>query len=80
MAFTDMIGKPSAKHVTFHTQQQGKWVDITTDELFKGKKWCYFHYLGHLPRLAHPCTYHAIMSWQASLPKQGVDDIICVGE
>ncbi|MFO1365155.1 MAG: redoxin family protein [Moraxella osloensis] len=36
MAFSDMIGK-QVPSVTFHTQQQGKWVDVTTDELFKGK-------------------------------------------
>ena len=37
MAFTDMTGK-QVPNVTFHTQQDGKWVDVTTDDLFKGKK------------------------------------------
>ena len=31
MAFSDMIGK-QVPSVTFHTQQQGKWVDISTAE------------------------------------------------
>ena len=77
MAFTDMIGKP-VPSVTFHTQQQGKWVDITTDELFKGKKVVLFSLPGaftptcssmHLPR------YNELAGVFA---KQGVDDMICV--
>ena len=77
MAFTDMIGKP-VPSVTFHTQQQGKWVDITTDELFKGKKVVLFSLPGaftptcssmHLPR------YNELAG---EFAKQGVDDIICV--
>ncbi len=77
MAFTDMIGK-QVPNVTFHTQQQGKWVDITTDELFKGKKVVLFSLPGaftptcssmHLPR------YNELAG---EFAKQGVDDIICV--
>ena len=58
MAFSDMIGK-QVPSVIFHTQQQGKWVDVSTDELFKGKKVVLFALPGaftptcsslHLPR------------------------------
>ena len=77
MAFSDMIGK-QVPSVTFHTQQQGKWVDVSTDELFKGKKVVLFALPGaftptcsslHLPRYNELATEFA---------KLGVDDILCV--
>lgn len=77
MAFTDMIGKPVPK-TTFHTQQDGQWVDVTTDELFKGKKVVLFALPGaftptcssmHLPR------YEELAG---EFKKQGIDDIVCV--
>ena len=77
MAFIDMTGK-QVPSVTFHTQQQGKWVDISTDELFKGKKVVLFALPGaftptcsslHLPRYNELATEFA---------KLGVDDIVCV--
>ena len=77
MAFIDMTGK-QVPSVTFHTQQQGKWVDVTTDELFKGKKVVLFALPGaftptcsslHLPRYNELATEFA---------KLGVDDIVCV--
>lgn len=77
MAFSDMIGK-QVPSVTFHTQQQGKWVDVSTDELFKGKKVVLFALPGaftptcsslHLPRYNELATEFA---------KLGVDDIVCV--
>lgn len=77
MAFNDMIGQ-QVPNVTFHTQQDGKWVDITTDELFKGKKVVLFSLPGaftptcssmHLPR------YNELAS---EFKEQGIDDIVCV--
>lgn len=37
MAFKEMVGQ-KVPNVTFHTRQDGEWVDVTTDELFDGKK------------------------------------------
>ena len=77
MAFTDMTGK-QVPNVTFHTQQDGKWVDVTTDDLFKGKKVVLFALPGaftptcssmHLPR------YNELAE---DFKKLGVDDIVCV--
>lgn len=77
MAFQDMVGK-NVPNVTFHTQQDGKWVDITSDELFKGKKVVLFALPGaftptcssmHLPR------YNELAGEFAN---KGIDDIICV--
>lgn len=64
--------------VTFRTRNDGDWLDITTDELFKGKKVIVFSLPGaftptcsstHLPRyeeLAEP------------FKKEGVDSILCL--
>lgn len=77
MTFPDMIGK-TVPNVTFHTQQNGNWVDVTTDELFKGKKVVLFALPGaftptcssfHLPR------YEELAG---EFKKQGIDDIVCV--
>lgn len=77
MAFKDMIGQ-TVPSVTFHVQENGKWVDITTDELFKGKKVVLFALPGaftptcssmHLPR------YNELAG---EFKRQGIDDIICV--
>lgn len=58
MAFKEMVGQ-KVPNVTFHTRQDGEWVDVTTDELFDGKKVVLFSLPGaftptcssmHLPR------------------------------
>lgn len=64
--------------VTFRTRQADQWVDVTTDELFKGKTVIVFSLPGaftptcsstHLPR------YNELA---AEFKKVGVDDIICM--
>jgi len=68
----------SVPQVTFHTQQGNNWVDITSDELFAGKKVILFALPGaftptcsttHLPR------YNELAPVFAS---EGVDAIICL--
>jgi len=65
-------------NVTFHTRQGDKWVDVTTDELFKNKTVVVFSLPGaftptcssnHLPR------YNELF---AAFKQQGVDSILCV--
>ena len=65
-------------NVTFHTRQNSQWVDVTTDELFKGKTVVVFSLPGaftptcsstHVPR------YNQLAD---ALKAQGVDDIICM--
>lgn len=77
MTFPTMIGK-SVPKMTFHTQQNGQNVDVTTDELFKGKKVVLFALPGaftptcssfHLPR------YNELAS---EFKKLGVDEIVCL--
>ena len=64
--------------VTFHTQQNNQWVDVTTDELFAGKKVIIFALPGaftptcsstHLPRYNELAPVFA---------REGVDAIICL--
>ncbi len=64
--------------VTFHTQQNNQWVDVTTDELFAGKKVIVFALPGaftptcsstHLPRYNELAPVFA---------REGVDAIICL--
>lgn len=75
--FSDKEGK-AVPQVTFHTRQDDKWVDVTTDELFKNKTVIVFSLPGaftptcsssHLPR------YNELAGVFA---KQGVDSILCV--
>lgn len=74
---TTMEGK-KVPQVTFHTRQEDKWVDVTTDELFKGKTVVVFSLPGaftptcsstHLPR------YNELAK---EFHKLGVDDILCI--
>ena len=64
--------------VTFKTRQNNQWVDVKSDDLFKGKKIILFALPGaytptcsstHLPR------YNELAS---TFKKAGVDDIICL--
>ncbi|BFM15961.1 glutathione peroxidase [Maricurvus nonylphenolicus] len=73
----DKTGQP-VPQVTFHTRVGNDWVDVTTDELFKGKTVVLFALPGaftptcsstHLPR------YNEL---QPVFTKQGVDEIICL--
>lgn len=65
-------------NVTFHTRQGNDWVDVTTDELFKGKTVIVFALPGaftptcsstHVPR------YNQLAD---TFKQNGVDDIICM--
>ena len=65
-------------NVTFHTRQNSQWVDVTTDDLFKGKTVVLFSLPGaftptcsstHVPR------YNQLAD---AIKAQGVDDIICM--
>lgn len=74
---TTMEGK-KVPQVTFHTRQGDQWVDVTTDELFKGKTVIVFSLPGaftptcsstHLPR------YNELAK---EFKKLGIDEIICM--
>lgn len=77
MAFCDMVGQ-KVPSVTFHTRQGDSWVDISTDELFQGKKVVVFS----LPGAFTPTCSSAHLPRYNELAKEfkaaGVDDILCV--
>jgi len=64
--------------VTFHTRQNNDWLDVTTDELFKGKTVVVFS----LPGAFTPtCSSAHVPRYNQLLPAfkaNGVDDIICM--
>lgn len=64
--------------VTFHTRQNNDWVDVTTDELFKGKTVIVFS----LPGAFTPtCSSAHVPRYNQLLPvfkENGVDEIICM--
>ncbi len=65
-------------NVTFHTRQNNDWVDVTTDELFKGKTVIVFS----LPGAFTPtCSSAHVPRYNQLLPAfkaNGVDEIICM--
>lgn len=64
--------------VTFHTRQNNDWVDVTTDELFKGKTVVVFS----LPGAFTPtCSSAHVPRYNQLIPtfkENGVDDVLCV--
>ncbi|MCL4164142.1 UNVERIFIED_CONTAM: hypothetical protein GTU68_024059 [Idotea baltica] len=68
----------SIPNVTFHTRQNNDWVDVTTDELFKGKNVVVFS----LPGAFTPtCSSAHVPRYNQLIPafsENGVDDVICV--
>ncbi len=64
--------------VTFRTRQDDDWVDVTTDELFKGKTVVVFSLPGAFTPTcssAHVPRYNQLA---AAFRENGVDDIICM--
>lgn len=64
--------------VTFHTRQNNQWVDVTTDDLFKGKTVAVFS----LPGAFTPtCSSSHVPRFNELAPvffKHGVDSILCL--
>jgi glutaredoxin-like protein len=64
--------------VSFHTRRNHEWVDVTTDDIFKGKTVVVFS----LPGAFTPtCSSTHVPRYNQMAPvfrKHGVDDVICV--
>jgi len=64
--------------VTFHTRQDHEWVDVSTDEIFKGKRVAVFS----LPGAFTPtCSSSHVPRFNQLMPQfkqQGIDEIICI--
>ena len=64
--------------VTFHTRKEAAWVDVTTDELFKGKTVVVFSLPGAFTPTCSSTHVPRYNQLAAALKAQGVDDIICM--
>jgi len=75
--FEDRTGK-RVPQVTFHTRSGTEWVDVTTDELFKGKTVVVFS----LPGAFTPtCSGSHVPRYNQLVPAfkaAGVDSVVCV--
>lgn len=64
--------------VTFRTRQNEEWVDLTTDDLFKGKTVVVFSLPGAFTPTCSSTHLPGYNEYAALLKKNGVDDIICM--
>lgn len=68
----------SVPSVTFHTRQGPNWLDVSTDDVFKGKKIVVFS----LPGAFTPtCSSSHVPRYNQLMPAfkaQGIDEVICI--
>lgn len=77
MSFKEMVGQ-KVPDVTFHTRQGDSWVDVSTDELFCGKKVVLFSLPGAFTPTCSSTHLPRYQELYGEFKKLGVDDIICV--
>ena len=68
----------SVPSITFHTRQGPNWLDVSTDEIFKGKKVVVFS----LPGAFTPtCSSSHVPRYNQLMPAfkaEGIDEVICI--
>ena len=64
--------------VTFHTRKDAAWVDVTTDELFKGKTVVVFSLPGAFTPTCSSTHVPRYNQLAATFKQHGVDEIICM--
>ena len=75
--FPNSEGK-KVPNVTFHTRKDNAWVDVTTDELFKGKTVAVFSLPGAFTPTCSSTHVPRNNQQADALKPNGVDDIICM--
>lgn len=65
-------------NVTFHTRKDNQWVDITTDDLFKGKTVVVFSLPGAFTPTCSSTHVPGYNDLAKAFRENGVDDIICI--
>ena len=68
----------SVPQVTFHTRQDHDWVDVTSDEIFKGKTVVVFSLPGAFTPTCSSTHVPRYNQLAPVLKQHGVDDIVCV--
>ena len=74
---TDRTGQ-TVPNVTFRTRQGHDWVDVTTDDVFKGKTVVVFSLPGAFTPTCSSTHVPRYNQLAATLKAQGVDDIVCM--
>ena len=65
-------------NVTFRTRQNDEWVNVTTDELFKGKTVVVFSLPGAFTPTCSSTHLPGYNEYAGLFKQNGVDDIICI--
>ncbi len=65
-------------HVTFRTRRNHEWVDVTSDEIFKGKTVVVFSLPGAFTPTCSSTHVPRYNQLTPTLKKYGVDEVICV--
>jgi len=75
--FIDKSGQ-TIPSITFPTRQNNEWVNVTTDELFKGKTVIVFSLPGAFTPTCSSAHLPRFNELAATFAENGVDDIICM--
>jgi len=65
-------------NVTFHTRANGDWVDVTTDEIFKGRTVVLFALPGAFTPTCSSTHLPGFLEYRDEILAQGVDEIACL--
>ena len=77
MAFENKEGQ-KVPNVTFKTRQDGEWVDVTTDDLFAGKKVAVFSLPGAFTPTCSSTHLPGFQQKADELKAKGIDSIVCL--
>jgi len=75
--FENREGK-TVPQVTFHTRRNHEWVDVATDDIFKGKTVVVFSLPGAFTPTCSSTHVPRYNQLTPTLKQHGVDDVICV--
>ncbi len=65
-------------NVTFRTRQNDEWVDVTTDDIFKGKTVVVFSLPGAFTPTCSSTHLPGYNEYATLLKQNGVDDVVCM--
>lgn len=77
MQFKDMTGQ-RVPNVTFRTRGHGEWIDVTTDDIFKGKTVVVFSLPGAFTPTCSSTHVPRYEELSGALKSAGVDEIVCI--
>ena len=75
--FDNLEGK-KIPQVTFHTRNNHEWIDITTDEIFKGKTVVVFSLPGAFTPTCSSTHVPRYNQLTPTLKQHGVDEVVCI--